>query len=140
MGIVIDSSVLIAAERRRFDFQGFLFGHPGELFYIAAITVSELLHGCARASDSTIKARRLKFAENIFQDYAVIPFGTAEAREHSEIWVTLEISGIPIGERDLQIAATARANGYGIATLNRGEFERVSGLKLISLGAFIPKT
>jgi len=39
MGIVLDSSVLIAAERRRFDFPRFLSRHSNELFFITSITL-----------------------------------------------------------------------------------------------------
>jgi len=34
----------------------------------------------------------------------------------------------PIGERDLFIAATALAHGYGVVTANVREFSRVPGL------------
>ena len=138
--MVIDSSVLIAAERRRFNLSDFLKGHPGEFFYIAAITVSELLHGCVRATDANVKARRTQFVEGVFQDYAVIPFAMAEAREHAQIWAILESQGRSIGERDLQIAATAKASGYAVATLNEGEFGRVPGLKLIEVRPFVSKS
>ena len=128
------------AERGRFDFATFLTAHSGEFFYIAAITASELLHGCARATDANLKARRVRFVEGVFQDYAVMPFTLAEAREHSKIWVALEAQGRSIGERDLQIAATAKASGYEVATLNRAEFERVPGLRLIEVRPFVSKS
>jgi predicted nucleic acid-binding protein len=45
MGIICDTSVLIAAEKRRFDLAAFLRAHPDDEFWLAAITASELLHG-----------------------------------------------------------------------------------------------
>ncbi|GDY19833.1 hypothetical protein LBMAG56_11780 [Verrucomicrobiota bacterium] len=48
MGIILDSSVLIAAERGRLDLPKLLAAHPSDPFLIAAITASELLHGCAQ--------------------------------------------------------------------------------------------
>ena len=42
-----------------------------------------------------------------------------------------------IGERDLLIAAIARATGHALATLNRSEFSRVPGLILVDVGKFI---
>ena len=137
MGVVLDSALLIAAERGRFDLAGFLAAHPTELFHIAAITASELLHGCARATDAGVRARRTRFVEGVLQDYGVLPFALTEAREHAQIWVELEAQGRPIGERDLQIAATAKANDHAVATLNRREFERVAGLSLMDVRPFV---
>ena len=74
MGVILDSSILIAAERQRFDLAGFLSAHPDELFFITVITASELLHGCARA-------RRARFVGDVLNDYSVLPLNLAEARE-----------------------------------------------------------
>jgi hypothetical protein len=43
MGLVLDSSILIADERGRFDLVGFLRQFPNTQPVIAAITASELL-------------------------------------------------------------------------------------------------
>jgi tRNA(fMet)-specific endonuclease VapC len=51
MGVILDSSVLIAAERRRFDLIGFLSAHSTDAIFITAVTASELLHGCERSDD-----------------------------------------------------------------------------------------
>ena len=131
MGIVIDSSLFIASERGRFDLGGFLAAHPADAFFIAAITASELLHGCARATDAVIRGRRVRFVEGLLQNYALLPFALAEAREHAQLWAELEVRGQIIGERDLQIAATAKANDHAVATLNRREFQHVPGIILV---------
>ncbi len=123
----------MASERGRFNLDGFLAAHPTDLLFIAAITASELLHGCARATDAKVRERRVRFVESVLENYAVLPFALAEAREHAKLWVELEGQGQMIGERDLHIAATAKANGHGVATLNRGEFERVPGIILVEI-------
>ena len=128
---MIDSSLFIGSERGRFNLDGFLAAHPTDLLFIAAITASELLHGCARATDARVRERRVRFVESVLQNYAVLPFALAEAREHATLWAELEGRGQLIGERDLHIAATARANGHAVATLNRREFERVPGIILV---------
>jgi tRNA(fMet)-specific endonuclease VapC len=127
---VIDSSLFIASERERFNLEGFLAARPTDLFFIAAITASELLHDCARATDAIVRARRISFVEGVLQNYAILPFALAEAREHANLWADLEGRGQMIGERDLQIAATAKTNGHAVATLNRKEFGRVPGIIL----------
>ncbi len=136
MGVILDSSILIAAERKRFDLARFLSAHPSEFFFITAITAAELLHGCARANDAGIRERRTKFVEDVLQDYAVLPFNLSEAREHAQLWADLEIKGKLIGERDLLIASIAKATGHSLATLNRSEFARIPGLVLVDAGAF----
>jgi len=128
---VVDSSLFIASERERFNLGGFLAAHHTDLFFIAAITASELLHGCVRATDANVQARRVRFVESILQNYAMLPFALAEAREHAKLWAELESRGQIIGERDLQIAATANAHGHAVATLNRREFERVPRIILV---------
>jgi predicted nucleic acid-binding protein len=137
MGVILDSSILIAAERKRFDLARFLSAHPNELFFITTITASELLHGCARATNTGIRARRTKFVEDVLQDYAVLPFNLDEAREHAQLWAELEMKGALIGERDLLIASIAKATGHSLATLNQNEFARIPGLALIDVGGFI---
>ena len=47
MGVILDSSVLVAFERRRFDFERFLGDHSPPA--IASITAAELLFGVERA-------------------------------------------------------------------------------------------
>jgi tRNA(fMet)-specific endonuclease VapC len=136
MGVIVDSSVFIAAERGRFDLVAFLSAFANERFQIAAITASELLHGCERAIDPIIRERRKRFVEGILQDFAVVPFTLAEAREHARLWAALEIAGQTIGPRDQEIAATARSHGYAVATRNMREFLRVPSLKLLDLGPF----
>lgn len=138
--MILDSSVLIAAERKRFDLVGFLSAHPNEAFFITAITASELLHGCARADDPAIRERRTRFVEGLLQDYVALPFALTEARTHAQLWAELERKGTPIGERDLLIAAIAKANGHTVATINRDEFARVPGLALEEVQRFVLKS
>ena len=140
MGIVLDSSVLIAAERKRFDLVGFLSAHSDETIFITVITASELLHGCARANDPEIRDRRSRFVEGLLQDYGALPLTLSEARVHAKLWAELERKGTPIGERDLFIAAIARTHGYSLATINRAEFARVPNLTLENIDSFVLKS
>ena len=130
MGLILDTSLLIAHERRKFDLLAFLLLHGSESVAIAAITFSELLHGWHRATDAKVKAERERYVESVRQDYTIIPFGVAQAERHSCIWAELEKAGKIIGPHDLQIAATALSLEYAVATLNEKEFVRVPGLRL----------
>lgn len=137
MGVVIDTSVLIGAERQRFDMDGLLTDLGDETVSIAAITASELLHGVERSRDAVIRANRSRIAEAVFESFAVIPFGLAEARIHAGIWATLAAKGRMIGAHDLQVAATALSTGSRLATLNHKHFRRVPGLALLPTARFV---
>ena len=136
MGLILDTSVLIADERGRFDMPAFL-RHAGAVQpAIAAITASELLHGVERASDPARKARRHQHVEQVLGSVMVLPFELAEARCHARLWADLANRGAIIGAHDMQIAATALAQGHQVATLNAVEFQRVTGLAVLDAASF----
>lgn len=133
MGVVVDTSVMIAAEKRAVDL-GMLFRElPKEEFYIAAITASELLHGVERADSEERRDRRALFVEDILGQLPVLAFDLPTARVHARFWAELQSSGRIIGPFDLQIAATALRWNHQVATLNGSEFSRVEGLALVDM-------
>ncbi len=66
----------------------------------------------------------------ICEQLEVLPFDKHATVHYAAIRCDLEKKGIPIGERDLQIAAIAIANGLCVVTHNTKEFDRVSGMEL----------
>lgn len=136
MGLILDTSILIAEERGRFDLPGFLLQFPGPQPLITAITASELLHGVERAQDASRRARRQQHVEQILASIFVQNFDLAQARFHARIWANLEVRGLMIGAHDLQIAAAGLAFGHDVATLNAREFQRVSGLSVLDASSF----
>lgn len=137
MSVILDTAVLIAAERGTFDMPSYLATLGDAPVAIAAISASELLHGVERARDATTRQRRSDFVEGVLTNVPVIPFGLAEARVHARIWAKLAEAGGLIGAHDLQIAATAVVAGSDVATLNVNEFRRVSGLGIAELTPFV---
>ncbi len=128
MGVVLDTSIIVAAERSAGDFARFLESLGDEPVAIAAITASELLHGCLRARDAAVRARRGAFVDGLLDTIPVLPFGLPEARRHADVWAELAKRGTMIGPHDLLVGATALAHGHALVTLNRREFRRVPGL------------
>lgn len=131
MGLILDTSILIAAERKRFDLVRLFAAQAGESFYFAAITASELLHGVERAQSTSQKQNRSRFVEAALAQLEVIDFDLPVARRHAVLWATLEQTGRLIGAHDLLIAATALEHDHTLATLNRAEFDRVPSLRII---------
>ncbi|MBE2285637.1 MAG: type II toxin-antitoxin system VapC family toxin [Prosthecobacter sp.] len=137
MGVILDSSVLIADERGRFDLPALFRARAGEEFFIAAITASELLHGVERANTPERREKRSLYVEGVLRKLPVIDFELAVARRHARLWAELEVAGRVIGPHDLLIAATALDQGHSVATLNEAEFASVPGLRLENLSAFV---
>jgi len=130
VGTIIDSSVLIEAERGRIDLDRRLADLGAEPVAISAVTASELLHGVERADGPARRRRREQFVEWVLDALPVAEFGLAEARIHAVIWAQLQFRGTPIGAHDLLIAATALSLGFRLATGNAREFGVVPGLSV----------
>lgn len=133
MGTLIDSSVLIAAERRSLELDAAMDMHGDEPVGIAAITVSELLHGVHRAATPTQRQRRETFVERLLAVIPVLPFDVVTARIHASLWASLAAKGASVGAHDLLIGATALAAGYRIVTRDRRSFARIPGLEVVLL-------
>jgi predicted nucleic acid-binding protein len=129
--VILDSSVLIAAERGALAMPEFLASLGDEPVAMAAVTAAELLHGCHRANDAAIRARRFAFVEALIAAIPVLPFGLIEARRHAELWAECARRGVGVGAHDLLIGATALAQGYRVATRNEAEFARMPGVELV---------
>jgi tRNA(fMet)-specific endonuclease VapC len=130
MATLIDSSVLIAAERGQLDFDTIA---AEEDVAISAVTASELLHGVHRARTPAQRHRRQAFVEGLMAQLPVLAFDLIVARVHASLWAELAKRGITVGERDLVIGATAIAKGYAIATRDERSFPKIPGLKVSRL-------
>jgi predicted nucleic acid-binding protein len=131
MGALIDSSVLVAAERSKVTLDDLLRDHADEEIAIASITASELLHGVHRASRPAQRAKRGAFVESILSIVPVLPFNLVTARVHAALWAELATHGVNVGAHDLLIGATALSVGYDVATHDRRSFPKIPGLKVL---------
>jgi tRNA(fMet)-specific endonuclease VapC len=130
MAALIDSSVLIAAERGQLDLERLSSLYAEEGVAISAVTASELLHGLYRARTASQRHRRQAFVEALLAQIPVIAFDLMAARVHASLWAELAKKGIAVGERDLMIGATAVAKGYAVATRDERSFPKIPGLKV----------
>jgi predicted nucleic acid-binding protein len=130
MGVLIDTSVLIASERGKISLATLLATRREEDCFISAITASELLHGVHRSSDMAVRTRRSVLVNLVLDSLPILPVDLSIARVHAQLWAELAQRGTPIGTHDLWLAASAVTHGLPIATLNVREFERVPGLKV----------
>jgi len=130
MGIILDTDVVINAERQSFDLSGWMRSNAGQTFELAAITVAVLWHGLERAS-GVHKLKRRIYLEAILSALPVVPYTNRTAFGHAHIWAELESSGKMIGLHDLIVAATALEHGHAVATFNQRHFSQIKGLTVI---------
>jgi predicted nucleic acid-binding protein len=131
VGKLIDSSVLVAAERGLLDIDVRLVDYRDEGFALSALTASELLHGVHRARDTERRVQRERFVEGLLQRLPVIPIDLLVARVHAALWADLAANGVLVGERDLLIGATAIAHAYDVVTRDQRSFPRIPGLVVV---------
>ncbi|WP_161554945.1 PIN domain-containing protein [Ereboglobus luteus] len=131
-GIILDTSVVIAAEKGKLDLNGLLGRQQPCPIAIAAITLSELLHGVERADTTARGKARAAWLESFRATVTIIDFDEGCARVHAKLWAKLEAAGERIGAHDMLIAATALTHNMRVATCNAGEFKRVANLKVIT--------
>lgn len=128
MGILIDSSVLIAVERGHLETDVLAVAdRQGEPLGIAAITASELLHGVHRLGGAR-RVRAERIVSRWLDTLPVIPFDLGVAKVHATLAAQHRRRGRPVGSHDLIIAATAVHLDYRVATRDRRSFARVDGL------------
>ena len=130
MGVILDSSEIIALERTRGMVESLVATRENEPVGISVVTVAELLHGVERADTETRKLKRQAFVEKVIEMIPVFPFDVGAARIYARIWASLVQRGFTVGAHDLIIAATAISLDYTVITSNRRDFEKVEGLRL----------
>ena len=137
MGVILDSSIIIAAERRGCTVRQILEqvrAAQGEIeIGVSVVTIAELVHGAYRAKTQEQQDRRLEFIERLSSDVPVHPVTLAIARLAGRIEGQQEAKGVQLAFEDLLIGVTALHLGYNVATLNVRDFQRVPGLSVVQL-------
>lgn len=131
MGLILDSSLLIADERHGFELSAWLRARPPEPVAVSVITLSELWFGIELEEDAARARRRRRWIEKIFRRLEVVPVDARIARIHARIWADLTTSGMMIGPHDLILAATAVQRRWAVATFNAREFRHVRELEVV---------
>ncbi|MEW6109411.1 MAG: type II toxin-antitoxin system VapC family toxin [Nitrospirota bacterium] len=130
MGVIFDTSVLIAIERGSQNVERLINGREDEPFGISVIAVSELLHGVHRADSEKRRLRREAFVERVIEIFPIYPFDLGAARIYARVWSSLAKKGINIGAHDLMIASTAISLGFSVVTSDMRDYGKIKGLKV----------
>ncbi len=126
MGVLIDTSLLVAIERGDASIDEAGEGSKA----ISVITVSELLHGVYRA-DPARRTRRRLVVERMLASFDPLPIDEEIARVHAEVGAALAEQGAAVGGNELWIGATALVHELEVATRDRRSFARIPGLRLV---------
>jgi tRNA(fMet)-specific endonuclease VapC len=137
VGVVLDSRIIVAAERRGHTVREILEqvkASQGEIeIGLSVVTIAELVHGAYRTKTQGQQQRRLEFIERLSSDVLVYPVTLSIARLAGRIEGQQEALGVQFTFEDLLIGATALHLGYEVATLNLRDFQRIPGLSVIKL-------
>jgi predicted nucleic acid-binding protein len=132
LGLVLDSSVLIAAERRNRTaaqaVEGVLLVIGEVPIVLSAISVAEIGHGIYRANTQELRNRRRAFLDELKATVPIHPITEATAEIVARVGGEQASKGITLPLADLLIGASALELGYAVGTSNLRDFGRIPGL------------
>ena len=136
MGLILDSSVLIAAERKgrnaRQALAEIAVRAAGEDVALSVVTGLELAHGAARANTPQRKATRQQFIHELMAAVPVHPVSAPVALRAGQIDGESTARGVTLPLSDLLIGVTALELGYRVATGNVRHFQAILGVSVVS--------
>ena len=137
MGLMLDSSIVIGAERRG-DTPDQLIEQlanaiPDQPMAISAIALTEIVHAVFRAPNLERRTLREQFIQQLMMDIAVVPYTRTTAFLAGQIDGQQRAAGVTIPSVDLFIGVTALEIGYSVVTANLRHFQLIPGLHVIAL-------
>lgn len=134
MGVVLDSSVLIAGERRGESVKQILKRvqtiHGETEAVLSVVSIVELTHGIYRAKTDLTRGQRQAFCDELRRDVFVYPVTLEIAELAGRIEGEEASKGVRIAFEDLLIGATALQIGYSVVTVNLRHFQVIPGLNV----------
>jgi predicted nucleic acid-binding protein len=131
MGLVIDTSALVAVERAGAAWEAAIGTFGAEPAVVPAVVYAELMVGVRLADTAARAERRRARIEGLMSRCPVIDFGADIADVWADLFSKLSRSGTLIPSNDLAVAATAVHLGFGVVIGPRDErhFRRIEGLR-----------
>jgi tRNA(fMet)-specific endonuclease VapC len=135
MGLILDSTVLVAAERLGKNARQLLSEISAKIgdteVAISVITLVELAHGAARAESELRRKKRSQFIEELATGLPVYPVTAAVALRAGHLDGGCQARGHQIPLSDLLIGVTALELEFGVLTHNLRHFRQIPGLPVI---------
>jgi predicted nucleic acid-binding protein len=135
VGVLLDSSVPIKAQRLRLDERGMLVRIKSivgnAVLGTSTIVVTELLQGVAPGKHPEARAMRQLFFDEFLLDINVHPYSSEIALLAGRIGGEQMTFGRTIPTLDLMIGATALYLGFSLLTANVRHFSLIPGLHVL---------
>lgn len=131
MGVVIDTSALVAIERAGEGWEAGLGGLGAEPAVIPAVVYAELLVGVRLADRPDRAANRQARVEALVARFPIVDFTREIAARWADLFATLSRAGTMIPSNDLAVAATALQLDFALLVGPKDErhYRRVPGLR-----------
>ena len=137
MGLILDSDVLVAGERRGETviqvIQRVRAVVGDAECALSVISIIEFTHGIYRAKTDADRTRRRAFAEELARDMIVHPVSLPIAQLAGKIEGEQAAIGVSIAVEDLIIGTTALYLGFDVVSSNVRHFNHIPGLTVITL-------
>jgi predicted nucleic acid-binding protein len=132
VGLVIDTSALVAVERASVSWERALSSLGDEPAALPAIVCAELLVGVHLARGAARAASRRAKIHALLARIPVVDFGLSIAERWADLFTALSRRGHLIPANDLAVAATALHLGFGVVVGPHDEahFRSVPGLRV----------
>ena len=135
MGLILDSSAVIGAERhgetaeRLLERVMHVVGDQETA--LSAVGLTELVHGLHRANTPALRLRRQTFLDDLLAGLVVYPYTKETALLAGKLDAEQRSRGVEIPYPDLLIGATALSLGFSVLTANLRHFRQVPGLVVV---------
>lgn len=133
MGIVVDTSALVALERAGTRWEQAIAPFANERAALPAIVYAELMVGVTLAGSAARAAKRRAKVQALVAALGVVDFDSAIAERWALLFAALSRKGTLIPSNDLAVAATALHLGFGVLVgpLGESHFANVAGLRVV---------
>lgn len=132
MGLILDTSIIVRAERRGLSVAEILAQIRETLgeteIGVSVVTLAELTHGVQRCKTEAQRHRSQAFVDDVLGSFTVYPVTAEIAQRVGVISGQAAERRVTLPFEDLLIGATALQLGFELATHNAGDFERIPEL------------
>jgi len=137
LGLLLDSSIVIDAERRGKNvaqlLEDVIAVIGNQKVVISAVGFTELVHAVYRSTNPIMRVRHEQFLRELLYVTEIVPYTQGTASLAGRIDAQQRLIGVTIPSMDLLIGATALEIGYAVVTSNVRHFRLIPDLRVLSI-------
>jgi len=124
---LLDTDILIYSLKGDEAVQQNLRNHLNDPLQISSVTLMELYYGAYKSQKMESNLAKVRKIENSLE---IIPVSRETAEIFGMLKAKFEVTGMPLDDFDLILAATALSHNLILVTNNECHFQRIDGLKI----------